>query len=186
VLPVFVVTPSPKSAQSRDVHLGWVVNWDDENEMFLVTFTDDAPAGTGSTAAANLFPLFDDDDQRRRREVSARPNQQRFRFDVLARYGAACAVCDITAREVLDTSTSPKRRRGALIMLRMAWSCAQLTTARSTAASFASNPTHTRYASVFGRLSAYTLVHRAPEGAPPRGCPGMALESVGSTLKQGG
>ena len=26
VLPVFVVTPSPKSAQSRDVHLGWVVN----------------------------------------------------------------------------------------------------------------------------------------------------------------
>jgi putative restriction endonuclease len=85
-LPVFVVTPSAKSNQRRDVHLGWVADWDDADEIFLVTLTDDvtppsiAPGGTPSAP----FKLLDDDAATRRVEVAARPNQQKFKFDVRA------------------------------------------------------------------------------------------------------
>jgi putative restriction endonuclease len=41
-LPVFVVTPGPTSS-SRTVHKGWIEGWDDDTELFLVTFADDPP-----------------------------------------------------------------------------------------------------------------------------------------------
>lgn len=100
-LPVFVITPSSKNANRRDVHLGWIVASDDEDELFLVTFTDDA-SPQAATPGGSDFELFAGDIQTRRVEATARPNQQRFKFDLLARYGAACAVCDIDAPEVLD------------------------------------------------------------------------------------
>lgn len=114
-LPVFVITPSPASGERRDVHLGWVADWDDADEIFLVTFTDDLTlaqmrAGDGM---GEPFKLFDDSPETRRVEVAARPNQQRFKFDVIARYGAACAVCEIDAREVLDAvHIAEKRQKG--------------------------------------------------------------------------
>jgi len=100
-LPLFVVTPSSVSANRRDVHLGWIVDWDDEDELFLVTFTDEA-VPEESAPSADDFRLFADDVETRRVEAIARPNRQRFKFDVFARYGASCAVCDIGAPEVLD------------------------------------------------------------------------------------
>jgi putative restriction endonuclease len=100
-LPVFVITPSQASTNRRDVHLGWVVEWDDEDEIFLVTFTDEA-VPESQVVPASEFRLFADDVETRRVEAVARPNQQRFKFDVLARYGARCAVCDIDVPQVLD------------------------------------------------------------------------------------
>jgi putative restriction endonuclease len=99
-LPVFVVTPSRRSTQRRDVHLGWVAQWNDEDELFLVTFTDDVSAD--ASPSPREFKLLDEDPGRRLVALRARPNQQRFKFDVLARYGAACAVCDLDVPEVLD------------------------------------------------------------------------------------
>jgi putative restriction endonuclease len=103
-LPVFVITPSPASGELRDVHLGWVADWDDADEIFLVTFTDDLTLAEmrDVDGMREPFKLLDDSPETRRVEVAARPNQQRFKFDVIARYGAACAVCEIDAREVLD------------------------------------------------------------------------------------
>ncbi len=101
-LPVFVVAPSSTSGARRDVYLGWIVDSDDEAELFLVTFADEAPTGRPSRSADAPFMLLDANVDARRVEVASRPNQQRFKFDVIARYGAACAVCDIAVREVLD------------------------------------------------------------------------------------
>jgi hypothetical protein len=84
--------------------------------MFLVTFTDGpAPAATpDGTRFAAPFALFDERVEQRRVEVAARPNQQRFKFEVIARYGAACAVCDIDVTEVLDAvHIAEKRARGS-------------------------------------------------------------------------
>jgi len=39
-LPVFVITPGPTSS-SRSVHKGWIEGWDDDAELFLVTFFED-------------------------------------------------------------------------------------------------------------------------------------------------
>jgi hypothetical protein len=99
-LPVFVVTPSLASSQRRNVHLGWVAEWNDEDELFLVTFTDDL--SREPSPPLREFKLLDQDSGKRLVAVRARPNQQRFKFDVLARYGAACAVCDLDVPEVLD------------------------------------------------------------------------------------
>lgn len=102
-LPLFVITPSQLRKSRRDVHLGWVVDWDDDDELFLVTFTDELDERHAAPEAdRSEFRLFAEDRETRRVEVLARPNQQRFKFDVLARYGASCAVCDIDAPEVLD------------------------------------------------------------------------------------
>jgi putative restriction endonuclease len=115
-LPVFVVTPSTKNRNRRDVHMGWVVDWDDADEVFLVTFTDELVPSTPSNGGPHShlpFKLLDGDAETRRVEVAARPNQQRFKFDVLARYGAACAVCDIDVRELLDAvHIAEKSKRG--------------------------------------------------------------------------
>jgi putative restriction endonuclease len=115
-LPVFVITASSKSSARRDVHLGWVVDSDDDSEIFLVTFTDGpALAATqDATGSAAPFALFDESAEKRRVEVAARPNQQRFKFEVIARYGAACAVCDIEVLEVLDAvHIAEKRVKGS-------------------------------------------------------------------------
>jgi len=109
-LPVFVITPAG-SSQLRDVHLGWVADWDDDDGLFLVTFTDELEPDAASDPES--FSLLDNSAERRRREVAARPNQQRFKFDVLARYGAKCAVCDIDALEVLEAvHIAEKAKRG--------------------------------------------------------------------------
>jgi putative restriction endonuclease len=99
-LPVFVITPSPSSTQRRDVHLGWVAEWNDDDALFLVTFSDEVSDPTPSSPGT--FKLLDDDPGKRLVAMRARPNQQRFKFDVLALYGSACAVCDLDVPEVLD------------------------------------------------------------------------------------
>src|SRR5262249_46712978 len=115
-LPVFVITPSAQRATRRDVHLGWVVGSDDESKLFLVTFTD-GPASAelepGAISPAS-FVLFEETVEQRRVEVAARPNQQRFKFEVIARYGPACAVCGMDVREVLDAvHIAEKHARGS-------------------------------------------------------------------------
>src|SRR6266542_3841531 len=106
----------PTRSARRDVHLGWVVDSDDESEIFLVTFTDEVAPREAPRAALpeTPFTLFDESVEQRRVEVAARPNQQRFKFEVMARYGAACAVCDIDVREVLDAvHLAEKRIKGS-------------------------------------------------------------------------
>ncbi len=112
-LPVFVITyPTPGNTR-RDVHLGWVESWDDSLEIFLITFGDSQPTWPVIETEEQPFRLVE---ERRttRRQVNARLGQQRFRFYVFRRYGERCAVCGISAPQLLDAAhLRPKSERGS-------------------------------------------------------------------------
>jgi hypothetical protein len=88
-----VITPGAPSS-SRTVHKGWIEGWDDDAELFLVTFAEDPPPEPPSDQGESPFVL-ETEITRSRRSVVNRPNQQRFKFAVLKLYGPACAVCDL-------------------------------------------------------------------------------------------
>lgn len=101
-LPLFVViTPYPK-APIRNVRLGWVVDSDDRTGLLLIVFADNQPHA-GLIAAEAPFNLFETRSVRRT-PAKTRPNQWRFRFDVIKRYGLACALCEICDYNLLDAA----------------------------------------------------------------------------------
>ncbi len=104
-LPVFVITyPSPEAA-TRNVHLGWIQDWEDATRLFLVAFSEEQPPPRPVTGAPEEDAFVLTESRRDiRREVAARFGQARFKFDVLRRYGAQCAVCDLPIPEALDAA----------------------------------------------------------------------------------
>lgn len=112
-LPVFVITHSGSSPGSRDVHLGWVEDWDDSLSMFLIAFSDDIRAQQLLTEPEEPFQLVEEG-ERIKKEVKARPGQQHFSFYVFQRYGPKCAVCNVNIPEVLDAAhLVPDRYQGS-------------------------------------------------------------------------
>jgi putative restriction endonuclease len=99
---VFVIARSATHPGLRKVRLGWVEEWDDNTGQFLVVFGSEPPLAK---------PLPDDETPFSAMETAAkgvrmsvqRMGQARFRFDVLRRYGPACALCEIGVLDVLDT-----------------------------------------------------------------------------------
>jgi putative restriction endonuclease len=93
-LPLFVViTPYPK-APIRNVRLGWVVDYDDQAGQLLIAFGETEPEPRPNLSADFPFRLFETRSTRRT-PAKTRPKQWRFRFDVIKRYGATCAVCPV-------------------------------------------------------------------------------------------
>jgi putative restriction endonuclease len=109
-LPLFVVTPGVP-ASSRNVHKGWIEGWDDDAEVFLVTFADEPPAAPPAEDGTSPFVL-QTEVTRASRSVVDRPNQQRFKFAVLKLYGPACAVCDLAITELLQAAHLRRKAEG--------------------------------------------------------------------------
>jgi putative restriction endonuclease len=112
-LPVFVITYSDSSPGKRNVHLGWVEEWDDSLGLFLIAFSDDVRSRQLPTEPEEPFQLMD---KRKHimREVKARPGQSHFSFYVFQRYGRRCAVCSQSVPEVLDAAhIVPDRHEGS-------------------------------------------------------------------------
>jgi putative restriction endonuclease len=108
-IPIFVVLPSKASASKRALKVGWVSDFDDDNRMFLILFSDKMdvaapPQYVAAESATEPFKLEDDNRYRRQSTVLARKGQQRFRFHVLAKYGAQCAVCGISHPQLLKAA----------------------------------------------------------------------------------
>lgn len=104
-LPVFVITYPTPEASTRDVQLGWVQDWEDTSRLFLVAFGEEQPPPRPVTGAPEDAAFRLTEPRREaRREVAARAGQARFKFDVLRRYGARCAVCDLAFLEALDAA----------------------------------------------------------------------------------
>jgi putative restriction endonuclease len=101
-LPVFVVTRGTP-ATTRNVHKGWVEGWDDEAGLFLVTFAEAPPPLLPSEDGDSPFVL-EEEVTKSSRSVVRRPNQQRFKFAVLKRYGPACAICDLGVVDLLQAA----------------------------------------------------------------------------------
>jgi putative restriction endonuclease len=105
-LPLFVILKPYPNAPIRHVRLGWVQSWDDENESFLIQFSDsevepeyiDTSALDDAEFQLRRIRTF------RRAKVKVRPNQLKFRFEVLKRYGTACAVCEVAQRDLLQAA----------------------------------------------------------------------------------
>ena len=101
-LPVFVISPGQRTAQ-RHVRLSWVVDHDDINRQFLILFGDQSPNYREPAQANAPFDLFAPTSTKSTL-VKTRPGQQRFRFQVLKRYGAKCAVCNIRHQTLLKAA----------------------------------------------------------------------------------
>src|SRR5262249_4542280 len=94
-LPIFAILPGTRSASKRSIRLGWVVDFDDENRQFLILFGKDEPTYQSAPNADMPFSLTGGQAPGKT-TAKTRPGQQRFRFQVIAKYGCKCAVCAIT------------------------------------------------------------------------------------------
>lgn len=103
-MPVFVILPGARPA-SRSVRRAVVESVDIARGSVLITFLDDDPLPPEPGNDENdEFELVIDDVETRWQRRKARPNQARFAFAVLQRYGARCAVCDLDAEPVIEAA----------------------------------------------------------------------------------
>lgn len=111
-VPLFVITHPQVGADTRNVHIGWVEDWDDRSKEFLITFGE-APARESIPSDQSSFSLTAPR-HTKQREVAARIGQQRFKFQVFQRYGPCCAVCGISEHQLLDAAhLRPKSKNGS-------------------------------------------------------------------------
>lgn len=101
-LPIFVISHNNNNRLFRDVHLGWICGWDDASELFLILFQREPPEQLiVDSEDETQFRIFDERPIKHSpRKV--RDNQARFRFQVIQRYGAQCALCHVAVNELLE------------------------------------------------------------------------------------
>lgn len=100
-LPVFVVV-TPEDRSVRDVRVGWVVDHDDDLGWALITFETQA-AETSGALSEPAFSLHEARSAKKRLRTT-RTGQAKFKFDVFARYGAACAACGLAEVQLLEAA----------------------------------------------------------------------------------
>ena len=111
-VPVFVII-GEKGAKKRTLKLAYIQDFDDYSALFLVGFASDLVA-EGPRAESGAFDLFETSETPRLAMIRRRPNQQRFKFDVLRRYGPACAVCGIQIPNLITAAhIVPKKAKGS-------------------------------------------------------------------------
>ena len=100
-LPVFVVL---SHGTARTIRKGWVVTWDDSQQLFLVEFGPlPVRLERGDKIDSTSFSLREDREDTFRKTRS-RPNQQRFKIQVIQRYGGRCALCGSEVKEWLHAA----------------------------------------------------------------------------------
>jgi len=100
-LPIFVILPG-NTASFREVRLGWVVDFDDKAEVFLISYSEVKPQFE-TEEEDEPFRLTQKDNGKAT-EGRSRPNQLKFMFNVHKKYGSKCAVCNITINKLLDAA----------------------------------------------------------------------------------
>jgi putative restriction endonuclease len=85
------------------VRIGYVERWNDDAQRFLIVFNDGAQIPLAPLADEQPFELAHDR-ERKLHQTTARPNAQRFQLDVFDRYGAKCAVCDLSIPRLVQAA----------------------------------------------------------------------------------
>lgn len=103
-IPIFIITHSEKNDKLRDVHFGYVTEWDDDDETFFIEFSNegeiiDSPPQAAEDKQLDLYPS----DRTPSKSNSLR-RDRKFRFRVRRRYGSKCAVCSITIDNLLHAA----------------------------------------------------------------------------------
>lgn len=94
-LPSFVITQSSVNPKNRDVKLGCVEEWDDQQELFQITFIDEVPSELLNQPGEDTpFDLIEES-RVSTTQTKSRPGQKQFDFLVFERYSDRCAICDI-------------------------------------------------------------------------------------------
>jgi putative restriction endonuclease len=100
-LPLFVITEAD-GGRKRLLRLGWVEDWDDESQQALVSFE---PTDLRSLPREEDDPFeLREAHGGRRISVKARRYQQRFKLDVLKRYGTHCAMCSVAVPQLIKAA----------------------------------------------------------------------------------
>jgi len=100
-LPLFAVITD---GRKRNVRLGWVLDWDDGAELFLVEFGENGPPAYKPPSVEEPFEPFGSGVVIKDGKQSTRPNQRRFQLQIFQHYGTQCAVCPIDQRRLLDAA----------------------------------------------------------------------------------
>lgn len=105
-LPIFMIAYPTIGSTVRSVRLAWVEGWDDQAKTFLVTVGNAPPSQILSEDHSDEEPFLLQADPRRRvaRNVINRPDQRRFKFRVLQRYGPRCPLSGVAVTEMLDAA----------------------------------------------------------------------------------
>ena len=119
-VPVFAVL-GRKDDPTREVRTGFVEAQDDSTRSFLITFQSPesvelsaAGAEGNEYASGQSFSTEGPTGAARYGMIAHRPNQVRFKFDVLSRYGPRCAVCSVDQPQLLQAAhLRPKSARGS-------------------------------------------------------------------------
>ena len=137
-------------------HLGWVEEWDDDGELFLITFAASQPTPRASVEEEDDLPFQLEREASSGRKTTAptRPGQHRFSYRVLRRYGSRCAVCDVSNKALLDAAQLRAYRDKRSDVPATGSSCAPHTTEPSTSVYSRSNrpPTISLTATAQARL----------------------------------
>ena len=101
-IPVFVISTSKIDPTRRDVKKGFVRDWDDVNQTFLIE-SGKIPEYTKDGVFSEEIPF--NLTQKRKRSLSSRNEYTpRFSFDVFKRYGRCCAVCTMQVEGLMTAA----------------------------------------------------------------------------------
>lgn len=105
-LPIFVIIGNKSAGTKRTVKLGLVSNYDDQAKTFLINLLEVFPktVSIAPVVTPEKFALKTKSRNKRTANVNTRPDQPKFRFDVMKRYGPKCAVCDLTLDPTLEAA----------------------------------------------------------------------------------
>jgi putative restriction endonuclease len=99
-LPIFAVIQKGKT---RNIHLGWVQEWDDNQQVFLIEFEkewQDNPSEIALPFSSDIDPLTKI--QRKKRKSESPIRDSLFGFEVKKHYGTLCAMCDIAVPKLIQ------------------------------------------------------------------------------------
>ncbi|RAJ42829.1 HNH endonuclease [Kitasatospora sp. SolWspMP-SS2h] len=102
-LPLFVIT---QHGDFRGVHLAWVEGWEDESDLFLVSFGETPPVQVLDRDRSEEQPFQLEGNRRQRRSgtVVTRPDQARFKLEVFQRYGPRCPFSGISVPQMIEAA----------------------------------------------------------------------------------
>ncbi|MFD7757497.1 HNH endonuclease [Streptomyces sp. NPDC059757] len=105
-LPIFVLVAPTPCPEGRVARLAWVEGWDDQSNMFLLSFDDSPPEQmlNKDHSDEEPFTLTGSRSHHELRSVRVRPEQSRFKLRVFQRYSPRCPLSGVSIPEMLDAA----------------------------------------------------------------------------------
>jgi putative restriction endonuclease len=105
-LPIFIIAKPTRNATARAVRLAWVEGWADETEQFLINYHAAAPESILDRDTSDNEPFQLTGNRRRRveRAIHVRPEQARFKLQIIQRYGSRCPLTGIEVPQMIEAA----------------------------------------------------------------------------------